>query len=889
MSADTQLLQRILCAVQGSQDAELLEACLPNGDRISGFYTFGPVDPDDPSAGVEKKAITWCAFGTLLPLAPQPTTVMPCDPTEARPLVTVWKKDAGDPGMTIREWDNVDTRILTDGEEINETYAAEILAGFQYTSTPDLTRVHASMDMNDSFNTASVVNLQVGTFFLCVEKPLAVMLDNNSTEGFARLDVSYCCSGPARTILEGWSWATTRPPSEVDGVAWLPPGIHALTLYGLDVGGSGHTVSVRTTLDNGATMIPISGARDGVTLSTTKPTEECCLGYLEANGDVTQIDGTVIPRGDYRECALPCTVPDLVDSTPPHDPQHQVEQWEVSTEEFTGTDWELDGTEGGWGTLAPAGGGQVRLWVEEEAGSTLSIYGGGLAFRPNGYISGNRSDRCAAIDWSLPDNCTLSFTLTGNYLRWSNQQRALMQIEPCPTDYELIGPNVVFDPVLGQLGPGSANTNAVTHGMRITVAGSGRFDLRVWHVFGSLGTQAIRDVEVNHYSRVCTDLVSMTTLRLDGSEVTDPATLVAECPSPAALPKPDGPCDCSSDSCCESQISELSNDTFEYVLGATSNTWHGFPDDVPKCETDLVCFRAGKVEVDQSDRFWVMVGLSGVRCAPGYFTKNNWSAYVYRPAGGTRLYVYAYENNQSRGLIGTNYPPDAEVCVRRKGAAAEILVNGESVFMFPTLHDPSKPMYASVTALRNPNLGIVDVELSTCRLPGRCDDECCDTGHCDEWPIVNYDSDLQAVNGWANQGPQSLCPITKIEVDLIDVTGRTPQMFGLDPTPSSTASYSDIDHRMYWYDNLTTGGGRIGIYDANAWQGWFEINQVSQGDTLAVCQLADGYISYQLNGVEIYRSQAPHRQPMYGDVALYGGINSTYWGGTALEQFRMCK
>lgn len=831
------------------KDVEPVEEC--RNDTL--WNVWYSVDPTGNTPPVEFAAVD---------------TGIPCTPEEACHVATMYRLSDPTGDLRNREWD-LGPRVrdpFTGGALQSEAWGRSIRESFDFSAPTTVDGPWAGLNVNDTNNASTVQDAQVIEGFIIVDTPTYVRWIGG-TAGYNAMEVGECCGALSLVIEGAWTDGTSNPTNST----LLGVGVHSIRLWNID-DYSATAKSLQYSPDG--VNWTTDNTPPGVTLTRSKPTEEC--RHVKVCPDVATdlITGDKVDLSDgWTACPKLCDPGSAATEQIPA-PIGTV-CYLKSEDEWDPTTSALIGTTGGREVVTI---GAATLTIEiEDNGAPVAAYGGGLGIGTGGYGPDLQSSRCVRLTWDVPDGCVLSYKVAGNYLIESGgAARLATRFEPCPTDYKIVG-NQRFED--GYLTP-TQNTS-VADGLIVDVVGSGSTLLTMSHTFNTLSRQTIRDVAVRCYAEATALLSESGATSYKDPADPDRAILGADlrsCPNVTAQTV-DCDKDCCSGDCCE---------TLDFVVNESNNdnaSWYNSPV-TSACPTDKVCYRIGEITPvgGNPGRAWVMVGLT-THPKSSYYTALDYTAYTYAPNPTTR-YLYAYENNQSVGGLVTRLSPGQTVCVVRRGDVVQLEVDGETVFTYPTLAS-SKPMYASTAVLNSGARGAFTVEMSTCDLPDRCaDGDCC--GSCDEWPQRRY-ATADGTNAWSNQGPYSTCPVKSTCWTVGDKSDRIPMMFGLGSTdPTASASYTTFRHRVYWYQTAT-GSVRLGVYDDNAFQGWLIGPQdIPAGSEICIRQLPDGHISYTLDGVEFYRSAAAHPEPLWADSSWYGQ-GSAYWNGGVEMRTENCR
>lgn len=266
-----------------------------NGEQIAvDYFEADPLDPGALIPYTLNGDFVDCATGEPVPLP-----VPPCDDFEITTLYAIENKTDG---ARNREWITTDP-VLPQG---NLQAARDYVVGFDRSITPDTDTIVTSniAAINDTDNTAAVLDIQIRQGFLCVDKPTPIRFSANS-EGAIFFSLGKC----GGELIERIAYSKGVGVQETSEYV-IPPGIHSYELINLDSGGSNSNWTPQTTAD-GITWVNDNTIFDAIS-STTEPFETCKVVKVctDSAAIFSVLTGELIDPAMCRDCPLPVCTPD---------------------------------------------------------------------------------------------------------------------------------------------------------------------------------------------------------------------------------------------------------------------------------------------------------------------------------------------------------------------------------------------------------------------------------------------------------------------------------------------------------------------------------------------------------------------------------------------------
>lgn len=169
-----------------------------------------------------------------------------------------------------REWhDTEPVAPLTGGTDAGREF--RLNHDFSLPTTTDNNQTTFIID--DTNNTASELDIQVIEGYITVTEQINARY-SNSSEGYWAVELGQCCSSELTLLNENGGFFSGREMRFT-----LPVGTHYIRIWNIDSGGSNSSATFGYTNNNGLTWVN-TNSPPNVTLSETKPIQECLTGYL---------------------------------------------------------------------------------------------------------------------------------------------------------------------------------------------------------------------------------------------------------------------------------------------------------------------------------------------------------------------------------------------------------------------------------------------------------------------------------------------------------------------------------------------------------------------------------------------------------------------------------
>ena len=226
------------------------------------------------------------------PLEPTPPD---CDDFEITDLFSVDNKT---PGIKNREWTNLGPANPFGNDPAPvEAFVDE----FDFTQTPDTDTVVTSnaFALNDTDNTAGVLDYQRRDGWICVQEPIEIEFGATS-EGYIGFWLGECGGEQQRLISYAKPAGLERTPRVV-----IPRGIHSVRLDNVDWGGANSNWTLYRV--EGGVAVADNDLMDDF-VSTTQPYEVCKkVKVCKPSGIILGLlSGEVVDPADCYDCSLEC-------------------------------------------------------------------------------------------------------------------------------------------------------------------------------------------------------------------------------------------------------------------------------------------------------------------------------------------------------------------------------------------------------------------------------------------------------------------------------------------------------------------------------------------------------------------------------------------------------
>ncbi len=224
--------------------------------------------------------------------------VEPPPPCDDFVITEVFAIEGKTPGLRNREWTTEDPVFPfgTDGS------AKDYLDAFDFNQAPTLDTVvtNNTAFLNDSNNTALVLDIQRREGFICLDKPITMRYSTNS-EGAVLVELGKCC-GDYEELL----WYPKNVGNVPSEVFTIPAGIHKLRLTNMDSGGSNSSWTPASSND-GVDFNNDNGLLDDF-VSTTQPSEICKkVKVCKPGGTLVDLfTGAEVDPSDCYACPIQC-------------------------------------------------------------------------------------------------------------------------------------------------------------------------------------------------------------------------------------------------------------------------------------------------------------------------------------------------------------------------------------------------------------------------------------------------------------------------------------------------------------------------------------------------------------------------------------------------------
>lgn len=263
-------------------------------------FTQDVIGPDGIGVAVDHTLVgsfVDCDTGEVI-VTPPPD----CDDFE---VAEMWKIENKTPGITNREWSNLGP-ANTFGSD--PTPIEAYLATFDFSVAPTTSTVVTAntFALNDTDNTASVLDYQRRDGYICVDEPTEIEFGTNS-EGYIGVWIGLCGREQKRVISYAKSVGLERTPRYV-----IPAGIHSVRLDNVDWGGSNSNWTLYQVVGG------VAGANNSLfdsVVSTTRPVETCKkIKVCKPSGFLIDLlTDALVDKADCRPCKLPECAPEAVE------------------------------------------------------------------------------------------------------------------------------------------------------------------------------------------------------------------------------------------------------------------------------------------------------------------------------------------------------------------------------------------------------------------------------------------------------------------------------------------------------------------------------------------------------------------------------------------------
>ena len=211
-------------------------------------------------------------------------------------------------GARNREWLLPDADLLPQGDL---EAAREFVANFDYSTAPDTDMIVTSniAAINDTDNTASVLDFQIRQGYLCVFKPFTLRFSANS-EGSIFFEFGECL-GELEEVIAYSKRVGVEQTDSFD----IPKGLHRYRLTNVDNDGTNSNWTPQVSGD-GFTFANSNTVFDSLS-STTMPFEECKkIKVCKPGGSLVGVlSGAEIDPADCYECSIDCSPASAAAST----------------------------------------------------------------------------------------------------------------------------------------------------------------------------------------------------------------------------------------------------------------------------------------------------------------------------------------------------------------------------------------------------------------------------------------------------------------------------------------------------------------------------------------------------------------------------------------------
>lgn len=221
---------------------------------------------------------------------------LPCDDFVVTELYSIEGKT---PGLSNREWTDLGPANAFGSDEVP---IEQFLETFDFSRTPDIDTVVTvnAFALNDTSNTASVLDYQVREGYICVKEPFEMEF-GTSSEGYIGFWLGKCGGELQRLI----SYAKSVGLKRTNKIT-IPAGIHKVRLDNVDWGGSNSSWTPYLYVDGS----PVANNRLGDDLvSTSLPYEVCKkIKVCKPGGTlIGLLTNAEIDPADCYECSIECT------------------------------------------------------------------------------------------------------------------------------------------------------------------------------------------------------------------------------------------------------------------------------------------------------------------------------------------------------------------------------------------------------------------------------------------------------------------------------------------------------------------------------------------------------------------------------------------------------
>ena len=291
---------------QGDCDFKVVEACDNNNSQLTSDFTQlitrivplcngVPGTPnyytEDNGALVDYTLVGQfvdCATGEIIPL--------PLAECEVDGIIELFSMEGVNGLLRNREW--FDYAPAASPFPLTSDHGRGIRESFDFTTATTSDGTQNSLVINDSNNTASILDVQVVDGYILVEEPIQSRY-NGGSEGYWAVELGQCC-GSLELLNESGGFSPDREMTFT-----LPKGTHQIRIWNIDSGGSNSSANFSYSLDGGVTYIS-DNTPPGVSFSQSKPNEICKKIKSCANGVYTDLRGNTIDLDDCYECPISC-------------------------------------------------------------------------------------------------------------------------------------------------------------------------------------------------------------------------------------------------------------------------------------------------------------------------------------------------------------------------------------------------------------------------------------------------------------------------------------------------------------------------------------------------------------------------------------------------------
>lgn len=266
-------------------------AKLCNGEQIE--LQYFQADPADPTALIE-----YTLVGDFVDCATGEPVAVPTPPCDDFSIVELYAIEGKTPGISNREWTDLGPANAFGSDP---TPVEDYLEGFDFSVAPDIDTVitASTFALNDTNNTASILDYQRRDGFICATEPLEIEFGTNS-EGYIGLWLGLCGGAPQRVLSYAKGVGLERTPRVI-----IPAGIHRVRLDNVDWGGSNSNWTLYQVV--GTATVANNQLFDAL-ISITQPVEKCKkIKVCKPSGVfLSLLTGDVIDAADCYECSIAC-------------------------------------------------------------------------------------------------------------------------------------------------------------------------------------------------------------------------------------------------------------------------------------------------------------------------------------------------------------------------------------------------------------------------------------------------------------------------------------------------------------------------------------------------------------------------------------------------------